>query len=67
MVTATQLALAFPDPLGGFAASWLKFAGIFAVTQIPLAISEGILVVLIYNALQSTAQVELQELGLQEV
>ncbi len=67
VVTATQLALAFPDPVGGFLASWLKFAGIFAVTQIPLAVSEGILVVLIYNALQSTAQVELQELGLQEV
>jgi cobalt/nickel transport system permease protein len=67
IVTATQLALAFPDPAGGFVASWLKFAGIFAVTQIPLAISEGILVVLIFNALQTTAQTELQELGLQEV
>ena len=67
VVTATQLALAFPDPVGGFVASWVKFAGIFAITQIPLAISEGILVVLIFGALQTTAQPELKELGLQEV
>lgn len=67
VVTATQLALAFPDPVGGFTASWVKFAGIFAITQVPLAISEGILIVLIFNALQTTAQPELKELGLQEV
>jgi cobalt/nickel transport system permease protein len=48
ITTATQLALAFPDPVGGFNSSLLKFLGIFAVTQIPLAISEGLLTVLIY-------------------
>ncbi len=67
IMTTTQLALAFPDPMGGFMASWLKFAGIFAVTQIPLAISEGILTVLIFNALQTNATIELKQLGLQEV
>jgi cobalt/nickel transport system permease protein len=66
VVTSTQLALAFPDPVGGFVASWLKFAGIFAVTQIPLAISEGVLTVLIFNALQTNAPMELKELGIQE-
>lgn len=64
VVTATQLALAFPDPVGGFAASWVKFAAVFAVTQIPLAISEGILSVLVFNALQVSAMTEMHELGL---
>ncbi|RME76764.1 MAG: energy-coupling factor ABC transporter permease [Chloroflexi bacterium] len=67
VITTTQLALAFPDPVSGFIGSWLTFAGIFAITQVPLAIAEGILTVLIFNALQSTASAEMQQLGLQEV
>ena len=67
VVTATQLALAFPAPVSGIIGSWATFLGIFAVTQIPLAIAEGILVVLIFNALQSTASTELKELGLEGV
>jgi cobalt/nickel transport system permease protein len=67
LITTTQLALAFPDPVSGLMGSWLKFAGIFAITQIPLAVGEGILTVLIFNALQTTAPAELKELGLQEV
>lgn len=51
ITTSCQLALAFPDPVGGFAASLVKFAGVFAVTQIPLAISEGLLTVIVMNAL----------------
>ena len=51
LTTSLQLAWAFPDPAGGFAASLLKFGGIFAITQIPLAISEGLLTVLVVNAL----------------
>lgn len=51
VTTSVQLALAFPDPAGGFAASFAKFATVFAVTQIPLAISEGLLTVVIMNAL----------------
>ncbi|MBE7472588.1 MAG: cobalamin biosynthesis protein CbiM [Anaerolineae bacterium] len=62
-VTSLQLALAYPDPVGGVMASLLKFGAIFAVTQIPLAISEGILTVIIFNALRSNAPVELQTLG----
>ena len=50
VTTAFQLALAFPDPAGGFAASFAKFAGIFGLTQVPLAISEGLLTVLVINA-----------------
>lgn len=48
-MTSLQLALAFPDPVGGVTASFLKFAGIFAVTQVPLAVGEGILTVLVWN------------------
>lgn len=65
VITSVQLALAYPDPIGGFAASFAKFAGIFAITQIPLAVSEGILTVLIFNALRSNAAAELKALGVQ--
>ncbi|NTV63038.1 MAG: energy-coupling factor ABC transporter permease [Oscillochloris sp.] len=64
VVTSVQLALAFPDPVGGFVASFAKFGTIFAITQIPLAISEGILTVLIFNALQTNAVAELKVLGI---
>jgi cobalt/nickel transport system permease protein len=67
LITTTQLALAFPDPASGFWGSWATFAGIFAITQIPLAIGEAILTVLIFNGLQSTAHQELRELGLEGV
>lgn len=51
VVTSFQLALAFPDPVGGVMASFAKFGGIFTLTQLPLAISEGLLTVLVVNAL----------------
>ncbi|NWF78717.1 MAG: energy-coupling factor ABC transporter permease [Chloroflexi bacterium] len=63
VVTSAQLALAYPDAVGGFSASFAKFGTIFAITQIPLAISEGILTVLIFNALQTNAEPELSSLG----
>lgn len=50
VVTAIQLALAVPIG-GGFFDSFITFAGIYAITQIPLAIAEGILAVLIFNFL----------------
>lgn len=65
VTTSVQLALAYPDPVGGFAASFAKFGGIFAITQIPLAISEGILTVLIFKALRSNASTELKSLGVE--
>jgi cobalt/nickel transport system permease protein len=63
VVTATQLALAYPDPVGGFFASLGKFLVVFAVTQIPLAVSEGLLTVLIFNALRANAPTELEALN----
>ncbi|WP_353933237.1 energy-coupling factor ABC transporter permease [Okeanomitos corallinicola TIOX110] len=64
VITSIQLALAFPAPVGGFIASFTKFAAIFAVTQIPLAISEGLLTVLVWNWLQSYNPQELELLQL---
>jgi len=51
VVTSVQLAWAFPDAVGGFTASFIKFAGIFGLTQVPIAISEGLLTVLVVNAM----------------
>lgn len=63
ITTSAQLALAFPDPAGGFAASFVKFAGVFAVTQIPLAISEGFLTVIVFNALARFNPQELKDMN----
>lgn len=62
VTTSIQLGLAFPSPAGGVAASVIKFMGIFAITQIPLAISEGILTVIIFNAITSYSKDTLKSL-----
>lgn len=51
VTTSLQLALAFPDPVGGWTVSMLKFGTVFAVTQVPLAIAEGVLTVVVWRAL----------------
>jgi len=66
LTTAVQLALAFPAAHGGFIASFIKFVGIFAITQVPLAISEGLLTVLVWNWLQEHGQQELKTLKMLE-
>lgn len=63
ITTSAQLALAFPDPVGGFAASFAKFATVFAVTQIPLAASEGLLTVIVMNALLRFNPLELKDMN----
>lgn len=63
-VTVAQLALAFPDPMSGIVGALAKFGGIFAVTQIPLAISEGLLTVLVVRLLSRTSGDDLRRLGL---
>ncbi len=62
-VTSFQLALAYPSAEGGVGASMLKFLGVFAPTQLPLGILEGILTVLIMIALETYAMPELKSLG----
>lgn len=62
-ITSFQLGIAFPSEVGGFGASMVKFLGIFAATQLPLAIIEGILTVIVIIGLESYAKSELKELG----
>ncbi|MDR0805893.1 MAG: energy-coupling factor ABC transporter permease [Enterobacteriaceae bacterium] len=50
-VTSFQLGFAFPDPQMGMGAAIVKFMGIFCITQVPIAIAEGLLTVLIYDQL----------------
>lgn len=47
VTTATQLSLAFPIPT--FGEAFVKFMVIFAYTQVPLAIAEGLLTVVIFE------------------
>ncbi len=63
IVTSLQLAAAYPSEAGGFMASAVKFLGVFAPTQIPLAIVEGILTVLIVIGMESFAKPELNEIA----
>lgn len=62
-VTSIQLALAYPSETGGVAASAVKFLGVFAPTQIPLAVIEGILTVVIVIGLETYAKPELKSIG----
>jgi len=64
VTTSIQLALAFPAEVGGLAASLSKFMGIFAVTQLPLAVSEGILTVIVFNAIAAYNHESLEALRL---
>ncbi len=63
-VTSLQLALAFPDPETGILGASAKFLSIFAVTQVPLAIAEGLLGVLLIRILRDVAMPELVRLGI---
>jgi cobalt/nickel transport system permease protein len=61
LVTSFQLALAFPDPVAGISGAFLKFAGIFALTQVPLAAAEGLVTVVVMNALKGRSLERLEE------
>lgn len=63
VVTSLQLAAAFPAEHGGIMFSFLKFAGIFAVTQLPLAVSEGLLTVVVFNVLSAYSAGEVRPLS----
>jgi cobalt/nickel transport system permease protein len=61
--TAVQLALAHPDATSGVPGALAEFGAIFAVTQIPLAVSEGLLTVLVVRLLARVSPAELARLG----
>lgn len=54
LVTSVQLAFAHPDLQEGVWGAFLKFIGVFGITQIPIAIIEGILTVMLMNVLVKT-------------
>ncbi|MGB6942630.1 MAG: energy-coupling factor ABC transporter permease [Bryobacteraceae bacterium] len=60
ITTAVQLAVAYPSAHGGFLASFLKFTGLFFITQIPISIAEGMLTVALLGALSATQMAALQ-------
>lgn len=62
-ITAFQLGIAFPVDSGGVYASVVKFMGVFALTQIPLAVIEGLITVAVMMGLESYARSELTTLG----
>jgi len=49
IVTSLELALAYPAEVGGFGSSFVLFMGIFAITQVPLAIVEGVVLALVFK------------------
>ncbi|CDF57280.1 energy-coupling factor ABC transporter permease [Thermobrachium celere] len=58
IITSIQLALAFNK--AGFIGAFIKFVSIFAITQIPLAIMEGILTVVIFEYIERHSSEEMK-------
>ncbi len=63
VVTALQLAIAYPDPTSGVTGAAIKFLSIFALTQVPLAVVEGLLTVAVFNLLTRHSARELRSLA----
>ena len=61
-ITSFQLGLSHPGT-GGVWSSTMEFMGIFALTQVPLAIIEGIVTVVVVMGLDHYAQPELRDLA----
>ena len=49
VTTSLELALAYPAETGGVVSSFILFMGIFAITQVPLAIIEGFVLALVFK------------------
>ncbi len=63
VTTSVQLAIAYPSFEGGFGAALAKFMSVFALTQIPLALAEGVLGIFLFAFLTKVAGPELRKLG----
>ncbi|WP_336249720.1 energy-coupling factor ABC transporter permease [Stomatohabitans albus] len=64
VVTSFQLAIAYPDASSGIMGSAQTFLSIFAVSQLPLAIMEGFIGVLVFRYLSQVAAPQLNRIGL---
>lgn len=61
-ITSAQLAIAYPDN-GSIWVSLVKFLGIFALTQIPLAICEGLISAVVFGIIEKYSGKELGQLA----
>lgn len=62
-VTSAQLALAHHETAGSVGKAFVEFLGVFAPTQLPLAVVEGLLTVMIVIGLETYALPELKVIG----
>lgn len=62
VTTSIQLSLAYPSTSGGVLESAVKFMSVFAITQIPLSIVEGIISVIIFDFIKKHCFNELEVL-----
>ncbi|GAA0179461.1 energy-coupling factor ABC transporter permease [Clostridium sediminicola] len=60
LVTSTELAFAIPSTTGGVWVAFIKFLGVFAITQIPIAIVEGFFTVIVFEFIQKHSKKELE-------
>ena len=65
-VTSIQLALTYQNEGGSIVSSAAEFFGVFVPTQLPLAVVEGLLTVLIMMALENYAKPELKAIGFEK-
>jgi len=66
VITGIQLAVAHPSAAGGVSESLVMFLAVFAPTQVPLAVVEGILTVLIVIGMEHYASKELSDIRFME-
>ena len=65
-ITSVQLAVAYPSETGGVLESLKLFLSVFAPTQVPLAVVEGLLTVAIIIGMESFAEPELRDIAYME-
>lgn len=55
VTTSLQLAVVFPDEVGGVWASFFKFMSIFALTQVPLSLLEGVMTAAVIRLIERSS------------
>ena len=63
IITSLELALAYPAASGGVVASFAAFFAIFAITQVPLSIIEGLVLALIFKYIVQLKPELIEKLG----
>lgn len=63
IITSFELAVAYPAATGGIAASFTAFFAIFAITQIPLSIVEGLVLALVFKYILQLKPDLIEKLG----